>query len=133
MADYLNSTSWPLMLADDRPASGDLTVTAPYDSAEIATVATCDAEHVDHALGVAHGLYRDRDTWLALHERVAILESTASIMAENRELLATEAAREGGKPSALAATHKTGTRTCLIPKSHSSFVWTICCRVFARM
>ena len=73
-------------------------MTAPYDSAEIATVATCDAEHVDHALGVAHGLYRDRDTWLALHERVAILESTASIMAENRVLLATEAAREGGKP-----------------------------------
>ena len=35
---------------------------------------------VDDALTTAYGLYRDRNAWLPLHERVAILERAAQII-----------------------------------------------------
>ncbi len=43
-------------------------------------------------------LYRNRALWLPLHQRVAILERLALLMSEHQDVLAIEAAREGGKP-----------------------------------
>ena len=80
--------------------SGTLEVTAPYDGAPLATVATADASAVETALSTAHALYRDRDAWLPRHERIAILERAASLLKAHLDELALEAAREGGKPLA---------------------------------
>lgn len=94
----LNPDRWPLLLSKSRAPAGIDTVTAPYDGAPIAEVETAGLAQVDDALDVAYGLYRDQDGWLPLAERVAILERTASMMSEHADLLAMEAAREGGKP-----------------------------------
>ena len=89
---------FPLMIPGAPAAAGSLTVTAPYDGAEIAEVAMGDARHAEAALTTAYGLYRNRDAWLPLAKRVAILERTAELMTSQRDQLATQAAREGGKP-----------------------------------
>jgi acyl-CoA reductase-like NAD-dependent aldehyde dehydrogenase len=88
----------PLMLAEASNAAGVLRVTAPFDQSLIAEVETCDSTHVDHALEIAHALFRDRDSWLPLHERIAILERAAARMAKDYSALTMLAAREGGKP-----------------------------------
>jgi len=79
-------------------ASGTLTVVAPFDGGVIAEVETVGTEAIDHALATAQALYRDRSGWLDGATRVAVLERAAALMQERFEMLATEAAREGGKP-----------------------------------
>ena len=87
-----------LMVPGTTSSGADVEITAPYDGALIATVATTDAGAAETALATAHRLYRDRDTWLSAAERIEILETTAMLMGERAEALAVEAAREGGKP-----------------------------------
>ncbi len=94
----LNPDRWPLLLARNRASAGIDTVTAPYDGAAIAEVETAGLDHIDDALDTAYALHRDKDGWLPLVERIAILERTAAVMSEHAGLLALEAAREGGKP-----------------------------------
>ncbi|HAD26026.1 MAG TPA: aldehyde dehydrogenase [Alphaproteobacteria bacterium] len=79
-------------------SAGELTVTAPYDGSRIAAVPRSDAAAIEKALSTAHGLYRDRDSWIAKVERIAILRRAMTIMKERAEELALQAAREGGKP-----------------------------------
>lgn len=78
--------------------SNTLTVTAPFDGAEIARVAAAGPEEVETALETAAALHRNRDGWLALPERIEILKRAATIMTDDAEALALQAAREGGKP-----------------------------------
>ena len=66
----------PLMLAEQSEAAGTLSVTAPFDQQVIAEVETCDLAHVDGALRVAHKLFRNRDSWISLADRIEILERT---------------------------------------------------------
>lgn len=82
----------------DDPAAPRATVEAPFDRQPIATVTLAGAEAVESALATADRLYRDRDGWLPLARRIAILEGTVQRMAAEAEFLAVEAAREGGKP-----------------------------------
>ncbi|MCG8435702.1 MAG: aldehyde dehydrogenase family protein [Gammaproteobacteria bacterium] len=89
---------FPLMIPGAPAKAGVLKVTAPYDGALIAEVETGDENHLEQALTNAYALFRDRNSWLSLHERVAILEKTAHLMTEDSDMLAVEAAREGGKP-----------------------------------
>jgi len=89
---------FPLMIVDAPAPTRTIPITAPFDGVEIATVDTGNEEHVDIALTTAYRLYRDRDGWLPLHQRIAILERAAGLMHEQHEHLAVEAAREGGKP-----------------------------------
>ena len=77
---------------------GELVVRSPYDGRELDTVATSDTEQVDVALGIAHSLFRDRDSWLSVPDRLAILKKTAEIMSSQVEELTLLAASEGGKP-----------------------------------
>lgn len=87
------------ILAPDVVAMGEpMIVTAPFDGAEIATVDRTDADGAEQALATAHSLFSDRDAWLSPAQRIEILGRTAELMAEQREYLATESAREGGKP-----------------------------------
>jgi len=86
------------MIESDKPAAGTLTVTSPYDGRELDQVATAGPEHVDDAMSVAHGLFRDKSAWLSIPERVEILNKVAAIMSSQIEELTLLAASEGGKP-----------------------------------
>jgi len=97
-SDSGSSNFEPLMLAEPSEAAGTLLVRAPFDQQIIAEVETCDLAHVDGALRVAHRLFRNRDGWISLHERISILERAVKLMIEERSPLALVAAREGGKP-----------------------------------
>jgi acyl-CoA reductase-like NAD-dependent aldehyde dehydrogenase len=75
-----------------------LTITAPFDFQQIATAELAGADTVELALATAHRLYRQKDGWLPLPERLSILEKAAELMQEEFDSLAMEAAEEGGKP-----------------------------------
>ena len=49
------------------------------------------------ALATAHALFNNRDTWLPAHQRIAVLERSASLMEKRIEQIAQTAVR-GGKP-----------------------------------
>lgn len=86
------------MVVSERAAAGSMNVVSPFDGRELGKVATADIGHVEDALSVAHALFRNRDAWLSVPERVAILKRTAEIMATQVEELTLLAASEGGKP-----------------------------------
>ncbi|GAA6152567.1 aldehyde dehydrogenase family protein [Pseudoteredinibacter isoporae] len=73
-------------------------VTAPYSGEVLGDVPLHNADQIEQMLSEAYGLFRDRNSWLPLHERVAILERLVELMVEQRDTLAMQAAKEGGKP-----------------------------------
>lgn len=75
-------------------------VTAPYDGSSISEIQNSNANDIENALATADALFRDKDGWIALPERLDILRRAAEIIKERREELALQAAREGGKPLA---------------------------------
>jgi len=89
---------WRLLVESSVAPERSASVVAPFDGAEIATVDVAGPRHADDALAAAYALYRNRDAWLPLHERVAILDKLGALMTQHRDVLALEAAREGGKP-----------------------------------
>ena len=94
-----------------------LSVLSPYSGEKIGEVDTASEKQIDQALGRAYALFRARDGWLPVHERVAILERTAQLMTGQREQLALQAASEGGKPlnDSLVETDRAidGVRLCI--------------------
>jgi acyl-CoA reductase-like NAD-dependent aldehyde dehydrogenase len=91
------SEDYALMIAG-AVADSQLTVTSPFDGSEIGSAGIADSDAIELALATAHELYRNRHDWLSGEKRIAILSKTAEIMQDRFEYLATEAAREGGKP-----------------------------------
>ncbi|MGI9250828.1 MAG: aldehyde dehydrogenase family protein [Pseudohongiellaceae bacterium] len=93
---------YPLLIAGTSGAaaknSGTLKVTSPFDGSAIGSVGIADGDAVERALSTAYALYSDRKQWLKGSERIGILNRAAEIMQSRFEYLATEAAREGGKP-----------------------------------
>jgi acyl-CoA reductase-like NAD-dependent aldehyde dehydrogenase len=89
---------FPLRVPGAAPDAKPLEVDAPWDGSVIATVETTGTEGVECALATAHGLFRNRDAWIPAARRIEILRAAAGILRERREVLATESAREGGKP-----------------------------------
>ena len=87
-----------LLIDPPAPGTGSLQVTNPFSGEELAVLDTASGDQVDAVLARAHDLYRDRKGWLALDERVAILERAAELMSERQEALSLAAASEGGKP-----------------------------------
>ncbi|MFT5427082.1 MAG: acyl-CoA reductase-like NAD-dependent aldehyde dehydrogenase [Gammaproteobacteria bacterium] len=87
-----------IMVPEANSKDALLEVVAPYDGTLIATVDTADSSVVEKALTTASSLYKNRDSWLPAEQRIHILEKTIDIMQERQEVLAVEAAREGGKP-----------------------------------
>ncbi len=88
----------PLMIDGRSDPAGILRVTAPFDQTLIAEVETCDLTHIDDALQTAYGLFRDRDSWIPLHDRIDILARAVGQMTKDHAELTLLAAREGGKP-----------------------------------
>ena len=91
------SEDYALMIAG---AESDkrLTVTAPFDGSEIGSVGIANVDDIEQAFSTAQQLYSNRAGWLPGAQRITILEKAADIMRDRFEYLATEAAREGGKP-----------------------------------
>ncbi|MBI5058609.1 aldehyde dehydrogenase family protein [candidate division KSB1 bacterium] len=94
------SEHFPQRIPGATSTAAPLEVRAPYDNELIATCDTADARAAEHALATADALFRDRSRWLPLSERLAILERAIDLLRPQAELLAVEAAREGGKPLA---------------------------------
>lgn len=89
---------YPLLIPGAATDDGVLKVHAPWDDALIAEVTAADSAAVDKALETAYALYRDRDNWLHPSRRIEILNKAAEIINSRADMLAVEAAREGGKP-----------------------------------
>ncbi len=89
---------FPLLIADVNSPTEKHTVYAPFNGAAIGTLTYADEASIETALSTAHKLYRDRDQWIPMAQRIEILEKTVALMTERMEHLALEAAREGGKP-----------------------------------
>lgn len=87
-----------LLVAGTETTADVLTVSAPFDEAQIATVAAADAAVVEQALSTAYKLYHDRKHWLSPARRIEILQNLVRLMTGKIEHLSIEAAREGGKP-----------------------------------
>lgn len=87
-----------LMLESSLPAVGKLAVNSPFDGRELDQVATAGPQHVEDAMAAAYSLFRDREKWLSIPQRLAILNKTAAIMSGQVEELTLLAASEGGKP-----------------------------------
>lgn len=75
-----------------------VTVTAPFDNAEIATLDAANSNDVDKALSTAQSLFNDKSKWLSASQRIEILNKTAILMREQFDELVMVAASEGGKP-----------------------------------
>lgn len=75
-----------------------LTVNAPFDLSVIDEIPMHDGAAVEAALATAHDHFLDRSKWIPKYERVAILERTMALMADQKEALTLMAAEEGGKP-----------------------------------
>ncbi|MCX4026169.1 aldehyde dehydrogenase family protein [Endozoicomonas sp. SM1973] len=75
-----------------------LEVLTAYGQSHLATLDMHTADDVEQMLTKAHSLFKKRDSWLAKHERIAILKKLASLMSEQVEALAMTIAKEGGKP-----------------------------------
>ena len=73
-------------------------VVAPWDLAPITEVPAVSSEDIELALTTAYKIFCDRDRWLPIPKRIEVLEKTATLMEQQAEFLALEAAREGGKP-----------------------------------
>ncbi len=88
----------PLMIPGATTAGQALDVRSPYDGSLIATVEAADAQAVKQAFDTAAALYQQKNTWLSIEVRSAILTGAARIMADQADELAQLIAREGGKP-----------------------------------
>ena len=75
-----------------------LAVHSPYNGAVVGHVAVSTGADVEHALSIAHGLFRDRSQWLSKPRRIEILQRAAELIAARKVEIATQAASEGGKP-----------------------------------
>ena len=87
------------MIADLVHSDRDkITVTAPFDDTEIATLDAANSKDVENALSTAHELFNDKSKWLSATQRINILNRTAELMREQFDKLVILAASEGGKP-----------------------------------
>ncbi len=88
-----------LMIANIENLNRDkITVTAPFDDSEIATLDAATSADAEKALSTAHALFNNKSKWLSASQRIDILKKTAALMREQFDELVIVAAGEGGKP-----------------------------------
>jgi len=96
-----NVEHFPLMIADASNMHATeipLEVRSPYDEQLLATVAMVNAEGVEQALTHASQLFANRDAWIPIDQRIAILERMIVLLHAKADELALGASLEGGKP-----------------------------------
>ncbi len=89
---------FPLMMPKASNSPEVIDVVAPFDGSTIATIDCASEGDIEQAKQTAYALYRDRKQWIPLARRIEILEKTVELVSQQKELLAKESAREGGKP-----------------------------------
>ncbi len=75
-------------------------VTAPYDEHLIKEIPLTSWGEIDGMLDASNSLFNDRSKHLPKYERIKILNRFRELLIENLESLASQAAKEGGKPLA---------------------------------
>ena len=90
--------TFPLMISQSTTEAGWLDVHNPYDLSLIAKVATCDSSHIDQALSAAHSLFRDKQRWISIDQRIDIFSKVIHLISSQKDQLALDATKEGGKP-----------------------------------
>ena len=93
----LQRSDWPILAATDETSLRTLNVVAPFDGELIARVSVAGERQVQDALFAAFSMFRQKDRWLPISRRVAILQRTLALIETHADLLAREAARESGK------------------------------------
>lgn len=88
-------------------AASKVQVVQAYDRQAIAEVDADDASALEGKLESATRVFRDRNGWLPIHERVGVLRRLAGLMDARRDHFARLIAREGGKPLADAIVETT--------------------------
>ena len=88
------------MMIPGASESGRLSVTSPWNGEVIGSVPVINSKAAEHALRISSSTFQNRKKWLSESQRIDILKRTAGIMETMAEMLADEAAREGGKPLA---------------------------------
>ena len=86
------------MMVPGAKETGRLSVISPWNDEVIGSVPTLGSEGAEIAIALAHSVFLDRSKWLSESHRIDILQKAATIMQTMAEVLASEAAREGGKP-----------------------------------
>lgn len=90
---------FPLILSGNSEGNDHhVDVISPYDDHLIATVETAELHDVEQALSMAAALFSDRQKWVTVADRIAILERAVTLMTADAGALAKGAAEEGGKP-----------------------------------
>lgn len=82
----------------EKLAREKVTVTAPFDTSELATLDAASSSDAEKALETAHNLFINKSDWLSASKRIEILNKTATLMREQFDELVIIAASEGGKP-----------------------------------
>ncbi|MET0912681.1 MAG: aldehyde dehydrogenase family protein [Acidimicrobiales bacterium] len=92
MADQI-----PMIIGDERVASDEsIEVRSPFDGSIVGTVAKGTEKHLDQAVAIAAALHRAGP--LPAHERAAVLDRAARLLAERVEEFATVISAEAAKP-----------------------------------
>ncbi|HEX8803147.1 MAG TPA: aldehyde dehydrogenase family protein, partial [Acidimicrobiales bacterium] len=86
----------PVRIGDQRLTTDDeIVVRSPYDGHEVGRVPSCTAEHVDRAVAAARARLAEP---LPAHERAAVLDRAAVLLADRQEDFARTIAEEAAKP-----------------------------------
>jgi len=88
----------PLIANLQQKVRGQREVKAPYDEQVLASFDMSDSDDINQALVTAHRLFADKNNWLSVPQRIAILERAIELMQSQFEDLAISSAQEGGKP-----------------------------------
>ncbi len=93
----VEATDHKLLAAGEWIETGDWAeVKSPYDGTVVGRVALGDEALVERAIEAAHAAFEEAD--FPQHERAAMLERAAELVAERRDDLAATIAAEAGKP-----------------------------------
>ncbi len=82
----------------DRNTTGQLDVVSPFDLHLLDTLPLQSATDAERMLATATRLAQNRDCWLEVDERIAILQKLAELVAAEANEFARLIATEGGKP-----------------------------------
>jgi acyl-CoA reductase-like NAD-dependent aldehyde dehydrogenase len=80
-----------------------LTVFQAFDRSPLREVPVDDAQALETKIAAAAAAFKNRESWLKTHERVAILRKVADLLDARAETFTRQIALEGGKPYADAA------------------------------
>ena len=75
-----------------------LDVFSPFDQSLIKTIKPNSPEEVELMLQRAYSIYNNKDNWLTIDRRIAILKKINTLMCEEKDNFSQLIAKEGGKP-----------------------------------